>query len=114
MCYLDDAGEKSRVQKVCKNLGRHARELYFLPDLATYLFLAKALGHFSPYGTYWAALSLIRDRVNPDFVEKLVSHVERWSRVHAPLLPRFLHLRAEIMSYQSPNKVRELCDFYSW
>jgi hypothetical protein len=74
---------------------------------------AKALGHFSPYGTYWAALSLINDRVNPDFVEKLVSHVERWSRVHTPLLPRFLHLRAEIMSQESPHEVRELSVFYS-
>jgi len=74
-------------------------------NLVMVLCTAKSLGHFSPYGSYWASLSLINDRVDPEFVENLISHVERWSRIHAPLRPRLLHLRAEILSKQSPIDV---------
>ena len=74
-------------------------------NLVMVLCTAKSLGHFSPYGSYWASLTLINDRVDPEFVENLISHVERWSRIHAPLRPRLLHLRAEILSKQSPIDV---------
>jgi hypothetical protein len=57
---------------------------------------AKSLGHFSPYGSYWAALSLINDGMDKEIVEKYVSHVEKWSKSHLPLIPRYLHLRAEL------------------
>lgn len=57
---------------------------------------AKALGHFSPYGSYWAALSLINDAMDKQIIEKHVSHVENWSKTHLPLRPRYLHLRAEL------------------
>ena len=57
---------------------------------------AKALGHFSPYGSYWVALSLINDGMDEQIIEKYVSHVENWSKTHLPLRPRYLHLRAEL------------------
>jgi hypothetical protein len=60
--------------------------------------VAKALGHFSPYGSYWTALSLIIDGVDQEVINKYVSHVDKWSQEHILLRPRILHLRAELAS----------------
>jgi hypothetical protein len=56
----------------------------------------RALGHYSPYGSYWAALSMITDGADPATVEKYVEHVAMWSKEHTLLRPRILHLRAEL------------------
>jgi len=39
---------------------------------------------------------LINDGMDEQNVAKYVGHVERWSKSHSPLRPRFLHLRAEL------------------
>jgi hypothetical protein len=64
--------------------------------------VAKALGHFSPYGSYWAALSLIRDGADQEIIKKYVTHVDKWSQEHILLRPRILHLRAELASESDP------------
>ena len=102
-CAISLMLEKTHsYRKYAKILVDMHEDCMSLPNLTMVLCSAKSLGHFSPYGSYWASLSLINDHVDPDFVEKFISHVERWSRVHAPLRPRMLHLRAEILSEKSP------------
>jgi hypothetical protein len=62
------------------------------------LTLGKAIGHFSPYGSYWVAMCLIYEGADDKTIEKFAAHVETWSCVHPLLRPRALHLRAELAS----------------
>jgi hypothetical protein len=66
---------------------------------------AKALGHFSPYGSYWAAMSLLVQGADVNNVEKFVAHVEKWSLEHTLLRPRVLHLRAELACRSDVDEV---------
>jgi hypothetical protein len=70
---------------------------------------AKFLGHFSPHGSYWAALSLISDGEAEEVVEKYIAHAEKWSHQHVILRPRVLHLRAEIASRTNTFEADSLC-----
>jgi hypothetical protein len=71
---------------------------------------AKALGHYSPYGSYWAALSLISDGADQKDVEKYIDHVEKWSKQHVLLKPRLLHLHAEIATKSNTFEAIKLFD----
>lgn len=63
------------------------------------------MGHYSPYGSYWAALSMIIDGEDEHITQKYVDHVDNWSREHVLLRPRILHLRAELASNSDPIEV---------
>jgi hypothetical protein len=65
----------------------------------------KALGFYSPYGSYWIALSMINDKEDPDHIEPFVKHVETWSEMHISLKPRASHLRAELECSSDSAKV---------
>jgi hypothetical protein len=58
--------------------------------------IAKPLGYYSAYGSYWLSLSLISDGVEESNIEKFLTHLEKWSYQHGGLKPRYLHLRAEL------------------
>lgn len=72
--------------------------------LMAYL-LVKPLGHYSPYGSYWIALSMISDGDENSDVEPYVDYVHRWSKQHIALKPRFLHLRAELARQNDHTEV---------
>lgn len=67
--------------------------------------IAKALGHYSAYGTYWLSLSLITDGLEQSQIEKFINYVEIWSQLHIRLKPRLLHLRAELQCRTSVGEV---------
>jgi hypothetical protein len=58
--------------------------------------IAKGLGHYSAYGSYWLSLSLIADGVEESRIEKFINYVEKWSQHQNRLKPRLLHLKAEL------------------
>ena len=69
-------------------------------------FVAKGLGYYAAHSSYWLSLSLISDGAEEKYVEKVVTHVEKWSHQHSRLKPRLLHLRAELACRTS---VTEAC-----
>jgi hypothetical protein len=72
--------------------------------------VAKALGYYSGYSSYWLALSLISDGVEESRVEKLLTHLEKWSDQHTLLKPRLLHLQAELACRTSVTEAWYLVD----
>src|SRR5262245_11864261 len=66
---------------------------------------AKALGHVSPFGSYWIALSLINDGEANELVEQYLGRVSKWSVQILILRPRVLHLRAELACRTNPSEV---------
>lgn len=72
--------------------------------------VAKALGYYSAYSSYWLALSLISDGVEESRVEKFLTNLERWSNQNARLKPGLLHLQAELACRTSVTEAWSLVD----
>lgn len=81
-----------KYRKVLMELHKDSRSVW--PRIANSS--VKAIGFYSPYGSYWIALSLTDDGQDVDLIEPFVKHVESWSKQHNSLKPRALHLRAEL------------------
>jgi hypothetical protein len=63
---------------------------------------AKGLGHYSPVGSYWIAMSLIADGESEGRIKEYLDHLSSWAAEHVIFKPRYLHVQAEIACRSNP------------